>query len=187
MGEEGSAQCDRDSGSTPHGGTEVLASQWLDSRQQEWVVFFPWGVEQPLGMGRLLLLSVFFLLLQLVQIEVTSSYQTIISEQEIPEERASEEEEPGEDFCSCLCDFPFPVTRLEFKPRVVTDQREEFSSTCSCTENNFNLDPKSQSCQPPPKPPGKKIDHRFHAFGDICPGKWLHLSSPAILPSEIMV
>ena len=53
-------------------------------------------------MGRLLLLSVFFLLLQLVQIEVTSSYQTIISEQEIPEERASEEEEPGEDFCSCL-------------------------------------------------------------------------------------
>ena len=108
MGEEGSAQCDRDSGSTPHGGTEVLASQWLDSRQQEWVVFFPWGVEQPLGMGRLLLLSVFFLLLQLVQIEVTSTYQTIISEQEIPEERASEEEEPGEDFFSLsLCDFPF--------------------------------------------------------------------------------
>ena len=51
-------------------------------------------------MGRLLLLSVFFLLLQLVQIEVTSSYQTIISEQEIPEERASEEEEPGENFFS---------------------------------------------------------------------------------------
>ena len=60
-----------------------------------------WAV---LGMGgapRLLLLSVFFLLL-LAQTEL-ASYQTSIAEEEIPEERAGDEEEPGEQ------KFPFLV------------------------------------------------------------------------------
>ena len=51
------------------------------------------------GAVRLLLLS--FLLLLLPKSEL-ASYQTSIAEEEIPEERAGDEEEPGEQ------KFPFP-------------------------------------------------------------------------------
>ena len=47
------------------------------------------------GALRLLLLSDVFLLLLLPKTEL-ASYQTSIAEEEIPEERAGDEEEPGE-------------------------------------------------------------------------------------------
>ena len=55
------------------------------------------------GALRLLLLSDVFLLLLLPKTEL-ASYQTSIAEEEIPEERAGDEEEPGEH------KFPSPWT-----------------------------------------------------------------------------
>ena len=74
-------------------------------------------------MGRLLLLSVFFLLL-LAQTEL-ASYQTSILEEEIPEERSGEEEEPGEQ--------KFP-SRPKLKFKSGAEKRSAVGGCFTCTD-----------------------------------------------------
>ena len=94
-----------------------------------------------LGMGgapRLLLLSVFFLLL-LAQTEL-ASYQTSIAEEEIPEERAGDEEEPGEQKFSSPC---LEATDWN-SSQWVRDQQWE---AVLPARTKFNLNPKSDRCK----------------------------------------
>ena len=100
---------DQASGRRARGGEGPAES---GNRVHEETIFWNWIHEETiswtfLGMGgalRLLLLSDVFLLLLLPKTEL-ASYQTSIAEEEIPEERAGDEEEPGEQKFPSPCKF----------------------------------------------------------------------------------